>query len=44
MLSSLRSWELQIKAAMPIVVAEGPAAARKRSEAAIVDLLEGFRR
>jgi len=33
-----------IEAAMPIVVAEDRAAARERSEAVIVDLLEGLRR
>ncbi|HEX6687467.1 MAG TPA: hypothetical protein VF085_02250 [Solirubrobacterales bacterium] len=33
-----------IEAAMPIVVAEDRAAARERSEAAIVDLLEGIGR
>ncbi len=33
-----------IEAAMPVVVAEDRAAARERSEAVIVDLLEGIRR
>jgi AcrR family transcriptional regulator len=33
-----------IEAAMPIVVSDDPAAARERSEAVIVDLLDGLRR